>query len=147
MKSSVTDRKCFNSRLALKLGSLLFLFFFVFFSLVSPVVAQFGSVLFIFGGCLIAPLFYSDSAEEKVLPLEPAAAIYAPAEPARYKSIQADTEERLLAPDRVAVCLSEIKWEFRAVGDITNFCGTSRIGSHHVYWGSNTPVRAGPCAA
>jgi len=69
LKKAVLTSNFVNSRLALKAGSVLFLLFFVFFSLAAPLVAQFGSALFIFLGMVLAPLLHQDQAADDQLPL------------------------------------------------------------------------------
>ena len=81
MKKSASIKKYFNSRLAFKSGSALFIFFFVFFSIVAPLVAQLGSVLFIFLSCMAAHLFQSSQPQEVPQLPEKVPAICAPADP------------------------------------------------------------------
>ena len=100
MKKNASTGKFFSSRLAVKVGSVLFLAFFIFFSLTAPLVAQFGSLFFL----LVGVLFFSDTPAEKPLPPKHVSAIYAPAVPDEFAAAQASREQQIQLP---AVILTE----------------------------------------
>lgn len=71
MKKPALSGKILASRLILKIGCVLFLLFFVFFSLAAPQVTQFGSALFILLGMVLAPLMNQDQLPGDQLPPQP----------------------------------------------------------------------------
>ena len=72
MKKSDSTGKGLSSRLLFKLGSVLFLIFFIAFILSAPLAAQFGSFFFILFGALC----FANDPEDRSVPPVPDKAIY-----------------------------------------------------------------------
>ena len=142
MKNTRTNKKNLNSRLAIKAGSVLFLAFFIFFSLAAPLVAQIGSVLFILGGCALAPLLCSDvNSADNQLPAEPESAIYAPAIPTAATT--SSVKKGKILPQTAAACCGQIKNLFLPLRSAPS--GQNAATFFYIYISVlNTPVRAGP---
>ena len=143
MKSFRTNKKSINSRLAIKLGSALFLSFFIFFSLAAPLVAQIGSVLFILGGCVLAPLLCSDvNSADNQLPAEPESAIYAPAIPTAATTV---VKKSNILPEAAVICSDQIKNLFFMLRSAPSEQNATTFFHIHISV-LNTPVRAGPAS-
>lgn len=81
MKEPHSGKKKSCCRLIFKVGSIVFLAFFTFCALFSPLAAPLVSLCFILGGCLLSPLFNAEAAADNTtLPPQAKSAIYAPAQ-------------------------------------------------------------------